>query len=276
MTSLGPLRPTGDRLATVAAQAGHRRCRSTRRLGLVDDYRLAAERLPALGLRDDGSLHGAIVTEASCRPFFAKIGGMTPSVPAPLQRAETLGRPCVRIVAGRPSAPRRWTASVTPRAYRYERGQRLGVASTASWIAACRAGTRTAVPSFLLARGRFCGTVSFHDAHRGERLVSDPTILGRMPESGKVTLKAQLVKLKSHISGSCAPTSGSSGYRRRTPPTIGPWCLETLSPETDMVIDFWHACEHLRTASDHVGGLRLVRASPPSRFCVTTPVASTR
>ena len=26
--------------------------------------------------------------------------------------------------------------------------------------------------------------------------------------------------------------------------------LETLSPETE-VIDFWHACEHLRTASDH-------------------------
>ena len=26
--------------------------------------------------------------------------------------------------------------------------------------------------------------------------------------------------------------------------------LETLSPETE-VIDFWHACEHLQTASDH-------------------------
>ena len=38
------------------------------------------------------------------------------------------------------------------------------------------------------------------------------------------------------------------------PPTDGAadnWTfLETLSPETE-VIDFWHACEHLRTASDH-------------------------
>ena len=37
--------------------------------------------------------------------------------------------------------------------------------------------------------------------------------------------------------------------------------LETLSPETE-VIDFWHACEHLRTASDHAVALRLVREVP--------------
>ena len=31
---------------------------------------------------------------------------------------------------------------------------------------------------------------------------------------------------------------------------VGWTFLETLSPETE-VIDFWHACEHLQTASDH-------------------------
>ena len=89
-----------------------------------------------------------------------------------------------------------------------------------------------------------CGTVSFHDA-RGERLKT--LYLGRMPESGKVTLKAQLASEVAHI--------------RQLRPNVrivaiadaaaDNWTfLETLSPETE-VIDFWHACEHLRTASDH-------------------------
>ena len=89
-----------------------------------------------------------------------------------------------------------------------------------------------------------CGTVSFHDA-RGERLKT--LYLGRMPASGKVTLKAQLASEVAHI--------------RQLRPDVrivaiadaaaDNWTfLETLSPETE-VIDFWHACEHLRTASDH-------------------------
>ena len=89
-----------------------------------------------------------------------------------------------------------------------------------------------------------CGTVSFHDAE-GKRLKT--LYLGRMPESGKLTLKAQLASEVAHI--------------RRARPEIGivaiadgaadNWTfLETLSPETE-VIDFWHACEHLQTASDH-------------------------
>ena len=68
-----------------------------------------------------------------------------------------------------------------------------------------------------------------------------------MPESGKVTLKAQLASEVAHI--------------RQLRPDVrivaiadaaaDNWTfLETLSPETE-VIDFWHACEHLRTASDH-------------------------
>ena len=67
-----------------------------------------------------------------------------------------------------------------------------------------------------------------------------------MPQSGKVTLKAQL---------------GEVAHIRQLRPDVrivaiadaaaDNWTfLETLSPETE-VIDFWHACEHLRTASDH-------------------------
>ena len=89
-----------------------------------------------------------------------------------------------------------------------------------------------------------CGTVSFNDA-QGKRLKT--LYLGRMPESGEATLKAQLASEVAHI--------------RRVRPEIrigavadgaaGNWTvLEGLSPETK-VIDFWHACEHLRVASDH-------------------------
>ena len=100
-----------------------------------------------------------------------------------------------------------------------------------------------------------CGTVSFHDA-RGERLKT--LYLGRMPESGKLTLKAQLASEVAHI--------------RQLRPDVrivaiadaaaDNWTfLETLSPETE-VIDFWHACEHLQTASDHAVASRLVREVP--------------
>ena len=91
-----------------------------------------------------------------------------------------------------------------------------------------------------------------------------------MPESGKVTLKAQLASEVAHI--------------RQLRPDVrivaiadaaaDNWTfLETLSPETE-VIDFWHACEHLRTASDHAVASDCSRGT--ARFCVTTPVASTR
>ena len=98
-----------------------------------------------------------------------------------------------------------------------------------------------------------CGTVSFHDA-RGERLKT--LYLGRMPESGKVTLKAQLASEVAHI--------------RQLRPDVrivaiadaaaDNWTfLETLSPETE-VIDFWHA------SSRHPprDGARRCRRSRPS------------
>ena len=92
-----------------------------------------------------------------------------------------------------------------------------------------------------------------------------------MPESGKLTLKAQLASEVAHI--------------RRARPEIGivaiadgaadNWTfLETLSPETE-VIDFWHACEHLQTASDHAVA-NPAGSRSTARSSVTIPVASPR
>lgn len=89
-----------------------------------------------------------------------------------------------------------------------------------------------------------CGTVSFHD-REGERLKT--LYLARMPESGKHTLKAQLASEVAHIRRA-HPDIAITAVADGAPDN---WTfLESLSPEAQAV-DFWHACEHLRTASDH-------------------------
>ncbi len=87
-----------------------------------------------------------------------------------------------------------------------------------------------------------CGTVSFHDRD-GERL--NTLYFARMPESGKPALKAQLASEVAHIR-QARPDIAITAVADGAPDN---WTfLESLSPEA---VDFWHACEHLRTASDH-------------------------
>ena len=173
-------------------------------------------------------------TAREAAAFFAKIGGMTPSV-STLQRLtrtmherwETLGPETLDSIRDAEGVPHEAvSASVSLDGVMVPLRAGEDGRAEASW------------------REAACGTVSFHDA-RGERLKT--LYLGRMPESGKVTLKAQLASEVAHI-------------RQRRPDVrivaiadaaADNWTfLETLSPETE-VIDFWHACEHLRTASDH-------------------------
>ena len=225
MTSLGPV--TYRRARYRSGASGASPVPVDESLGLVDDYltRPAAE----LGLLMMGRC-----TAREAAAFFAKTGAMTPSV-STLQRLtlsmhecweslgpETLGS--IREAEGIPQDAT--TASVSLDGVMVPLRSGEDGRAKASW------------------REAACGTVSFHDAE-GKRLKT--LYLGRMPESGKLTLKAQLASEVAHI--------------RRARPEIGivaiadgaadNWTfLETLSPETE-VIDFWHACEHLQTASDH-------------------------
>ena len=102
-------------------------------------------------------------------------------------------------------------------------------------------------------------TVSFHDAMRLK------TLFGRMPESGKVTLKAQLaseVAIRPRTSGRRgSPTP---------PPTIGCPSWRPCRPTTE-VIDFWHGAISERRRP--CGGLRLVREVPEA-FCVSVRAGS--
>ena len=241
MTSLGPV--TYRRARYRSGASGASPVPVDESLGLVDDYltRPAAE----LGLLMMGHC-----TAREAAAFFAKTGAMTPSV-STLQRLtlsmhecweslgpETLGS--IREAEGIPQDAT--TASVSLDGVMVPLRPGEDGRAKASW------------------REAACGTVSFHDAE-GKRLKT--LYLGRMPESGKLTLKAQLASEVAHI--------------RRARPEIGivaiadgaadNWTfLETLSPETE-VIDFWHACEHLQTASDHAvapGWFEKYR-DPPSR-----------
>ena len=242
MTSLGPV--TYRRARYRSGASGASPVPVDESLGLVDDYltRPAAE----LGLLMMGHC-----TAREAAAFFAKTGAMTPSV-STLQRLtlsmhecweslgpETLGS--IREAEGIPQDAT--TASVSLDGVMVPLRPGEDGRAKASW------------------REAACGTVSFHDAE-GKRLKT--LYLGRMPESGKLTLKAQLASEVAHI--------------RRARPEIGivaiadgaadNWTfLETLSPETE-VIDFWHACEHLQTASDHAvapGWFEKYRRDPPSR-----------
>ena len=205
MTSLGPV--TYRRARYRSGASGASPAPVDESLGLVDDYltRPAAE----LGLLMMGHC-----TAREAAAFFAKTGAMTPSV-STLQRLtlsmhecwESLGPETLGSIREAEGIPRdATTASVSLDGVMVPLRPGEDGRAKASW------------------REAACGTVSFHDAE-GKRLKT--LYLGRMPESGKLTLKAQLASEVAHI--------------RRARPEIGivaiadgaadNWTfLETLSP----------------------------------------------
>ena len=225
MTSLGPVSYRRARYRNGASRTSLVPVDET--LGLVNDYltRPAAQ----LGLMMMGHC-----TAREAEEFFEKIGGMTPSV-STLQRLtlrmhERLGSLGPEALDGIRSAEDIPHEAVS-----------ASVSLDGVMVALCAGEDGHAEASW---REAACGTISFHDAE-GTRLKT--LYLGRMPESRKVTLKAQLASEVAHIRdvrteiGIVAIADGAADN----------WTfLGSLSPETE-VIDFWHACEHLREASDH-------------------------
>ena len=224
MTTLGPVTFRRARYRTGAC--GRSVVPVDESLGLIDDYltRPAAQ----LGLMMMGHC-----TAREAEEFFAKMGVLTLSV-STLQRL-TL------------SMHERWedaAPQTRDTVYGAEDIPSDAVSASVSLdgiMVGMRAGEDGRTDACW--REASCGTISFHDA-AGKRLRT--LYFGRMPESGKVTLKAHLATMVAHI--------------RRVRPEIrigavadaaaDNWTfLQSLSPETEAV-DFWHACEHLRVASD--------------------------
>ncbi len=147
---------------------------------------------------------------------------------------------------------------MAPRAYRTTRSS-ASVSLTASWLRAGEDGRAEACW-----REAACGTVSFHAAE-GKRLKT--LYLTACPKAA-FTLKAQLASEVAHI----RRVRPEIGFVAIADGAVDNWTfLASLSPETE-VVDFWHACEHLRTASDHAVTAHWFEKY--RRSCVTTPVAS--
>ena len=173
-------------------------------------------------------------TSREAEAFFGKMGTMTPSA-STLQRLvkaahgswETIGATALDTIRAAEGIP---ADAVT------------AAVSLDGIMVPLRAGEDGRAEACW--REASCGTVSFHDSD-GERLHT--LYLGRMPESGKVSLKAQLRAEVAHIKA-CRPDIEIVALADGAPDN---WSfLETLSPMAG-VVDFWHACEHLSAASDH-------------------------
>ena len=225
MTTLGPVTYRRARYRNGASRLSLTPVDES--LGLIDDYLTR----PAACL---GLLMMGHCTAREAEAFFSKTGGMKPSASTLLRLARSM----------------------------HERWEDLGPETTASIrdagdipqdavsasvsldgvMVALRAGEAGRAEACW--REAACGTVSFHDGE-GKRLKT--LYLGRMPESGKLTLKAQLageVAQIRRLRPGCAIAAIADGAADN-------WTfLQTLAPEAE-VVDFWHACEHLRTASDH-------------------------
>ena len=242
MTSLGPV--TYRRARYRSGASGASPVPVDESLGLVNDYltRPAAE----LGLLMMGHC-----TAREAAAFFAKTGAMTPSV-STLQRLtlsmhecwESLGPETLGSIREAEGIPRdATTASVSLDGVMVPLRPGEDGRAKASW------------------REAASGTVSFHDAE-GKR--PKTLYLGRMPESGKLTLKAQLASEVAHIRRA-RPRDRDRRYRR--------WRRRQLDLPGDPVArnrgDRLLAC--LRTSANRVRpcrGARLVREvprDPPSR-----------
>ena len=196
-------------------------------LGLVNDWLTR----PAARL---GLLMMGHCTAREAEAFFSEMGAMAPSA-STLQRLartmherwEGLGPQALESI--------RNTQDIPP-------GAVSASVSLDGVMVALRAGEDGRAEACW--REAACGTVCFHDAE-GERLKT--LYLARMPESGKHRLKAQLASEVTHIRRA-RPDIAITAVADGAPDN---WTfLESLSPEAQAV-DFWHACEHLRTASDH-------------------------
>jgi hypothetical protein len=93
-----------------------------------------------------------------------------------------------------------------------------------------------------------CGTLSFYDAG-GERLST--LRFGHMPEPGKATLKSTLSAELDHVFAQRPDLT----VDRRADEAKGNWTfLCALEPEREMLVDFFHAAEHLKRTFDAAYG----------------------
>ena len=247
MTSLGPL--TYRRARYRSGASGSSPVPVDESLGLVDDYltRPAAQ----LGLLMMGHC-----TAREAAAFFAKIGGMTPSV-STLQRLtrtmherwETLGPETLDSIRDAEGVPH----------------EAVSASVSLDGVMVPLRAARTAVPRPPGARPPAARFLPRRQGRASEDPLSRPHAGERQGHTEGAARK------RSRTYQAAAPRRQDRRYRRRRRRQLD--LPETLSPETE-VIDFWHAAN----ISERHPTMRWSRTGSrgTARFCVTTPVASTR
>ena len=135
------------------------------------------------------------------------------------------------------------------------------------------AGTADRKPTDAGWREASCGVVGLVDA---EGTVQESWCSGRLPEAGKVSLKAQLRAEALHwlaLTPDLRPAAVADGAKDS-------WTfLESLCPDVTLV-DFWHGAQHLSSAADAAFGADKAAGRPGpgsgGTSCATTPGALAR
>ena len=188
-----------------------------------------------------GSLSLALAPVKDCEGLFRELGGMRPSATALNHLVETLGSAWdavqetaldeIRQAEGVPEEAASVAVSIDGRHARDAQGEsRAGVRE----MRRGRAGFREASS----------GTVSLYDADgRSLRTVC----FGRMPESGKVSLKEDVLAEVSQIL--LLRPDLQLVFISDGAPDHWAWCEEAF-PGAIQVFDLWHALQHLKEALD--------------------------
>ncbi len=135
------------------------------------------------------------------------------------------------------------------------------------------AGTADRKPTDAGWREASCGVVGLVDA---EGTIQESRCSGRLPEAGKVSLKAQLRAEALHwlaLRPDLRPAAVADGAKDS-------WTfLESLCPDVTLV-DFWHSAQHLSSAADAAFGADTAAGRPGpgsgGTSCATTQGASAR
>ncbi len=202
----------------------------------------------------------AHLTAAEAEELFGRVGGMTPSrsgldrLPRAVNlrwedQRETFERE-IRAVESVPEEAATVAISLDGIMVPMKDGKRLAK------LARARAnGKKTGEPNGY--REASCGTITFYDKD-GERL--ETRSVGRMPESRKATLKAMLAaELKAVLADRPdLVVVGVADGAKDNWTYLGALLAGIMV--VALVLDFFHAAEHLKKAMDHAHGKGTVKA----------------
>ena len=213
-----------------------------------------------------GSLSIALAPVKDCEGLFGELGGMRPSATALNNLIETLGSAwdvvqdkALDVIRREEGVPEK-AVTVVVSIDGAMLGMRKEKARPGQGVAPRPAGFREASS----------GTVSLYD---DEGVCLRGVCFGRMPESGKVSLKEDLLAEVSQVL--LLRPDLQLVFISDGAPNHWAWCEEAF-PEAIQVLDLWHALQHLKEALDCAYGDGTTEAHAPVRKAPRDPEGGPR